>query len=235
MPGGSHSEDSSSSSSNERNSSRRQRHDDNTSRGKRRKVKYGSSCGIRSVNEYHDRLINKDVKDKKAEAYVETGDDSKAWAGASATDHENGHFSCDARAGAAALEKDNHTAGRARADASAEFGLGGVIAEANADATAYSYGDDSGQIDVGKGRVGGGVGLGAGGAKAKVEAAVDVVDLKVKFSKNRGMDANLGLNADTGFEAGVDGVSASALGFGFSLGRNSGISTPLGRISFKLW
>ena len=227
MPGGSHSEDSSSSSSSKRSSSRRQR------AGKRRKVTYGSSCGIRSMNEYHDRLINKDVK--KAEAYVETGDESKAWAGASATDHENGHFSCDARAGAAALEKDNHTAGRARADASAEFGLGGVIAEANADATAYSYGDDSGQIDVGKGRVGGGVGLGAGGAKAKVEAGVDVVDLKVKFSKNRGMDANLGLNADTGFEAGVDGVSASALGFGFSLGRNSGISTPLGRISFKLW
>ena len=221
------SEDSSSSSSSKRSSSRRQR------AGKRRKVTYGSSCGIRSMNEYHDRLINKDVK--KAEAYVETGDESKAWAGASATDHENGHFSCDARAGAAALEKDNHTAGRARADASAEFGLGGVIAEANADATAYSYGDDSGQIDVGKGRVGGGVGLGAGGAKAKVEAGVDVVDLKVKFSKNRGMDANLGLNADTGFEAGVDGVSASALGFGFSLGRNSGISTPLGRISFKLW
>ena len=115
MPRRSHSEDSSSSSSSdssERNSSRRQRHDDNTSGGKRRKVKYGSSCGIRSVNEYQDRLINKDMKDKKAAAYVETGDDSKAWAGASATDHENGHFSCDARAGAAALEKDNHTAGR---------------------------------------------------------------------------------------------------------------------------
>ena len=221
------SEDSSSSSSSKRSSSRRQR------AGKRRKVTYGSSCGIRSMNEYHDRLINKDVK--KAEAYVETGDESKAWAGASATDLENGHFSCDARAGAAALEKDNHTAGRARADASAEFGLGGVIAEANADATAYSYGDDSGQIDVGKGRVGGGVGLGAGGAKAKVEAAVDVVDLKVKFSKNRGMDANLGLNADTGFEAGVDGVSASVLGLGVSLGRSTGISTPLGRVSFKLW
>ena len=235
MPGGSHSEDSSSSSSSERNSSRRQHHDDNISRGKRRKVKYGSSCGIRSVNEYHDRLINKDVKDKKAEAYVETGDDSKAWAGASATDHENGHFSCDARAGAAALEKDNHTAGRATADASAEFGLGGAIAEANADATAYSYGDDSGQVDVGKGRVGGGLGIGAGGAKAKLEAGVDVVDVNVKFSKNQGMDANLGLNADTGFEAGVDGVSASVLGLGFSLGRNTGISTPFGGISFKLW
>ena len=235
MPGGSHSEDSSSSSSNERNSSRRQRHDDNTSRGKRRKVKYGSSCGIRSVNEYHDRLINKDVKDKKAEAYVETGDDSKAWAGASATDHENGHFSCDARAGAAALEKDNHTAGRATADASAEFGLGGAIAEANADATVYSYGDDSGQIDVAKGRVSGGLGIGPGGAKAKVEASVDFVDVNLKFSKNQEVDVNVGLTADVGFEAGVDGVSASVLGLGVSLGRSTGISTPLGRVSFKLW
>ena len=239
MPKRIHSEDSSSSSSSSSSSksksSRRLHHDDNTSRRSRRKVKYGSSCGIRSLNEYQDRLINKDVKDKKAEAYVETGDESKAWAGASATDHENGHFSCDARAGAAALEKDNHTAGRARADANAEFGAGGAIAEANADATVYSYGDDDGQIDVGKGRVGGGLGLGAGGAKAPLEAGVDVLDVNVKFSKNQGMDANLGLNADTGFEAGLDGVSASVLGLGLSLGRNTGISTPFGGISFKLW
>ena len=83
--------------------------------------------------------------------------------------------------------------------------------------------------------MGGGLGIGAGGAKAKLEAGVDVVDVNVKFSENQGMDANLGLNADTGFEAGVDGVSASVLGLGFSLGRNTGINTPFGGISFKLW
>ena len=226
---------SSSSSSSEHNSSRRRHHDDDTSQGSRYRVEFGSSCGIRSVNEYHDRLINKDVKEKTAEAYVETGDKSKAWAGAKATDHKNGHFSCDAEAGAAALKQNKHTAYRARADASAEFGLGGAIAEGNADATAYSYADGVKQVDVAKGRVGGGLGLGAGGAKAKLEAGVDVVDVNVKFSKNRAMDANLGLNADTGFEAGVDGVSASVAGLGFILGRNTGISTPLGRISFKLW
>ena len=226
---------SSSSSSSEHNFSRRQRHDDDTSQSSRSRVGFGSSCGIRSVNEYHDRLINRDAKKKTAKAYVETGDKSKAWAGAKATDNKNGHFSCDAEAGAAVLKQDNHTAYRARADASAEFGLGGAIAEGNADATVYSYADDVGQLDVAKGHVGGGLGLGAGGAKAKVEAGVDVVDVNVKFSKNQGMDANLGLNADTGFEAGVVGVSASVLGLGFSLGRNTGISTPFGGIRFKLW
>ena len=217
----------SSSSSSSHNSNRRKRHDDDNG--------HGSSCGIRSVNEYQDKLINKDGKEETAEAYVEAGDKSKAWAGAKAKDHKSGHFSADAEAGAALLVQDNHTAYRARADAGAEFGLGGAIAEANADATVYSYGDDVAQVDVGKGHVGGGLGLGPGGAKAKLEAGVDLVDVNVKFSENQGVDVNLGLNADTGFEAGVDGVSASVLGLGVSLGRNTGISTPFGKVSFKLW
>ena len=45
----------------------------------------------------------------------------------------------------------------------------------------------------------------------------------------------MGLNVDTGFEAGADGVSASFLGFGFNAGRKTGISTPLGSFNFKLW
>lgn len=243
MPRRSDFEDSSSSSSSsssrkrKRNSSRRQ-HDDDTdgSRGSRRRVEYGSSCGIRSLNEYQDRAINKDKKDKTAKAYVEKGDKSKAWAGAKATDHRNGHYSAGANAGAAALEEGDHTVYRGRADASAEFGLGGAIAEANADATVYSYGDDdAGRIDVAKGRVGGGLGIGLGGAKAKLEASVDAVDINCKFSDNQGMDVNIGLSADTGFEAGLDGVSASVLGFGLKAGRNTGISTPFGGLSFKLW
>ncbi|XP_068723096.1 uncharacterized protein [Montipora capricornis] len=235
MPRRSDFEDSSSSSS-RRNSSRRQHDDDNSSRGSRRRVGYGSSCGIRSLNEYQDRLINKDKKDKTAKAYVEKGDKSKAWAGAKATDHRNGHYSAGADAGASALEEGDHTAYRGRADASAEVGLGGAIVEANADATLYSYGDDdAGRIDVAKGRVGGGLGIGPGGAKAKLEASVDAVDINCKFSEKQEMDVNIGLSADTGFEAGVDGVSASVLGFGLKAGRNTGISTPFGGLSFKLW
>ena len=49
------------------------------------------------------------------------------------------------------------------------------------------------------------------------------------------MSANLGLNVDTGFEAGSDGVRASVAGFGGSIGRRVGISTPIGGFSFKLW
>ena len=238
MPGRTDFEDSSSSSSSSnrrRNSSGRQHDDDNTSRGSRRRVGYGSSCGIRSLNEYQDRLVNKAEEDKTSEAYVEKGDQSKAWAGAKATDHRNGHYSAGANAGAAALEDGDHTAYRGRADASAEFGVGGAIAEANADATVYSYGDDEAHIDVAKGRVGGGLGIGLGGAKAKLEAGVDAVDINCKFSENQGMDVNIGLSADTGFEAGMDGVSASFLGFGLSMGRKSGISTPFGGVNFKLW
>ena len=228
MSGKRFSESSSSSSSGSHDSNRRQRHDDEKGSG--------SSCGIRSVNEYQDKLINKDGKEEEtAEAYVEAGDKSKAWAGAKATDHKSGHFSADAEAGAALLVQDNHTVHRARADAGAEVGVGGAIAEANADATVYSYQDDVAQIDVAKGHVGGGVGIGPGGAKAKVEAGIDVVDLNLKFSENQGVDASLGLNVDTGFEAGVDGVSASVAGLGVSLGRKTGISTPIGELNVKLW
>ena len=217
----------------------RRNHDEGSSSSssssrRKSKAKMSSSCGIRSLNEYQDRSTKKDAK--TAEAYVETRDDvSKAWAGAKATDHENGHFSSSAQAGAAALSQGNHEACSAKAGASAEFGLGGAIAEADADATGYSYADDEGQIDVAKGYVGGGVGIGAGGAKAKLEAGVDLVDCNLKFSENQGMDVNLGLNANTGAEIGVDGVGVSFLGFGLSAGRNTGISTPFGGINFKLW
>ena len=224
-----HSHDENSSSSSDFSSSSSSR----SSSRRRARAKLSSSCGIRSFNEYHDRLMK--MKSETAEAHVETGDASKAWAGAKATNHYNGHFSSSAHAGAAAISQGNHEVGRAKAIASAEFGLGGAIAEADADATYYSYGDDEAQIDVAKGYVGGGLGIGAGGAKAKLEAGVDFVDCNLKFSKNQGMDVNLGLNANTGAEIGLDGVGVSFLGFGLSAGRNTGISTPFGGISFKLW
>ena len=49
------------------------------------------------------------------------------------------------------------------------------------------------------------------------------------------MLVNLGINADTGGEVGVDGVKFSFLGLGFSAGRQTGIKTPFGSFSIKFW
>ena len=57
----------------------------------------------------------------------------------------------------------------------------------------------------------------------------------LKSLRYQEFNANLGLNADTGFEVGVDGVDVSVAGFGGSIGRRVGINTPIGGFSFKLW
>ena len=68
-----------------------------------------------------------------------------------------------------------------------------------------------------------------------MEGGLNVVDANFKFSENQGVDVNIGVKADSGFEAGVDGVSAEVLGVGVSLGRKTGISTPIGELNVKLW
>ncbi|XP_034049053.1 uncharacterized protein LOC117530235 [Thalassophryne amazonica] len=198
------------------------------------KPKFSSSCGIKSVNEYWDQFTDTDHKRASADACADDGS-SMAFAGASAANHQNGCFSSEANAGVVAVYDGNLKAGMANAGANAEFGLGGAIAEADADLTAYCFEEDDGRIEVGKGYVGGGLGLGAGGVKAKAEAGIDAVNVSAKLGKNQEMSANVGLNVDTGVEFGVDGVSVSFLGIGVSAGRNTGISTPFGGISFKLW
>ena len=227
MPRNFHDEDSSSS----HNGDQQQRLQDNQTDNNR--CKYGSSCGIKTVNELQDKLTGgRNKKTAKAEASTRDG---RAWAGARATDHNSGVYSAGASAGAAALKDDNAELLKATAKADAQFGLGGAIAEAGADATYLSLSDDKASLDVLKGNVGGGVGIGAGGAKAKLEAGVDLVSTEVKLGGKQSMSANLGLNADTGGEIGVNGVSASVLGLGASIGRNTGIHTPFGSITFKLW
>ena len=197
------------------------------------RCKFGSSCGIKTVNELQDKFIRNGNK-KTAEAKARTRD-GRAWAGARAADHKNGAFSAGASAGATAVKDGNTELLKATASADAQFGLGGAIAEAGADATYLSLSDDKASLDVLKGNVGGGVGIGAGGAKAKLEAGVDVVSTEVKLGDKQSMNANLGLNANTGGEIGVNGVSATVLGLGASIGRNTGIHTPFGSITFKLW
>ena len=196
-------------------------------------IKCKSSCGIKSVNEYQDKLVKPSNRSTKR-SHAET-QDGRARAGAQASDHGTGVVSAGAYAGAAAVKDGNWEALSARSSADAQFGLGGAIAEAGADARYLNYRDDSGSVDVLKGKVGGGLGAGAGGVKAKVSAGVDLVEAKAKLGKNQAVSANLGLNVDTGAEVGVDGVGVSVAGFGFSAGRNTGIKTPFGGFSFKLW
>ena len=211
--------------------SQRQSLQDNQTNNNR--CKLGSSCGIKTVNEVQDKLTRCGNK-KTAEAEAKTRD-GRAWAGARVTDHKSGVYSAEASAGAAAVKDGNAELLKATAGAEAQFGLGGAIAEAGADATYFSLSDDAGSLDVLKGNVGGGVGIGAGGAKAKLEAGVDVVSTELKLGDKQSVSANLGLNANTGAEVGVEGVSATFLGLGASVGRNTGIHTPFGSISFKLW
>jgi len=191
-----------------------------------------SSCGIKSVNEYQDRIV--DGRKSTKQSYAQTRD-GRARAGAKASDHGTGVFSAEAYAGASAVKEGNWEALSARSNADAQFGMGGAIAEAGADARYLTYKDDVGSVDVFKGKVSGGVGAGAGGVKAKLVAGVDLVEAKAKLGKNQAVSANLGLNVNTGAECGVDGVGVSFLGLGFSAGRNTGIKTPIGGFSFKLW
>ena len=197
-------------------------------------IESNSSCGIKSVNEYQDKLVKPDKCRSTKKSYAET-EDGRARAGAKASNHGTGVFSAEAYAGASALKDGNWEALSARSSADAQFGTGGAIAEAGADARYLTYGGNAGSIDVIKGKVGGGLGIGAGGAKAKVVAGVDLVEVKGKLGENQAVSANLGLNVNTGAEFGVDGVGVSVAGLGFSVGRNTGINTPFGSISFKLW
>jgi hypothetical protein len=70
----------------------------------------------------------------------------------------------------------------------------------------------------------------SGGFATKVKAGMNLVETEAM-----GVKTNLGINADTGVSAGRDGVEAKVVGLGFKVGKEVGISTPFGGISFKLF
>lgn len=74
---------------------------------------------------------------------------------------------------------------------------------------------------------GGSIGLNSEGVNLGAKAGIDLV----KYENEDGFKARAGLNVDTGGTVGKDGVEAKFLGFGVSLGKKNGISTPLGEIS----
>ncbi|KLL04138.1 MAG: hypothetical protein MRERV_27c029 [Mycoplasmataceae bacterium RV_VA103A] len=63
---------------------------------------------------------------------------------------------------------------------------------------------------------------------AKIETGVDLVSIKAGP-----VETKLKPNVDTGASAGTDGVEVKAAGFGISVGRKTGISTPLGEVAIN--
>lgn len=109
------------------------------------------------------------------------------------------------------------------------MGAGGAMASGSASYSAFRMNDKDNICDVKIGSLSGGgeIGIGStGGFTAKAELGVDVASVKVK-----GVQARVGINFDTGGSVGPGGVEASAAGFGFSVGKKTGLKTPLGEAS----
>ncbi|ODM89125.1 hypothetical protein Ocin01_17557 [Orchesella cincta] len=76
----------------------------------------------------------------------------------------------------------------------------------------------------------------AAGAHASVLGVAAYANAEVARAEASvaGITAGVGLNFNTGASAGVDGVSASALGFGFSVGPSMAIRTPVADVACSI-
>jgi len=118
------------------------------------------------------------------------------------------------------------------------FGVANVSAFGRAEEGSVGWNDRSGEVGVSAIRIKDNtgdakfLGVSIGGEiidenNAKVRLGVDLVNLK-----SDGFQARAGLNVDTGFSNGSNGVEAKLAGFGFTLGNQVGISTPIGEVKF---
>jgi len=73
-----------------------------------------------------------------------------------------------------------------------------------------------------------GVGAQASLVQVGVHAAAELARAEVSVA---GINAGVGFNLNTGASAGVDGVSANFLGFGFSVGPTMAVRTPVADVS----
>lgn len=83
---------------------------------------------------------------------------------------------------------------------------------------AYCMPDDDG--------VGVEVKAGSNSTGAKVKVGVEVASVKAG-----GVETRLRPNVDTGTSVGTDGVEVKVAGFGVSVGKKIGVSTPLGEVA----
>jgi hypothetical protein len=87
-------------------------------------------------------------------------------------------------------------------------------------ASAFGYKDSSGELKVLSGSASGEISR--SGIMGK--ATVDLYNVK-----SNGIQARIGVGVDTGVSV-EDGLEVKAIGFGFSVGKQTGLSTPFGEI-----
>jgi|SRR3954454_11883382 len=87
-------------------------------------------------------------------------------------------------------------------------------------ASAFGYKDSDGELKVLSGTAGGEIGRGT--IKGKLSA--DLYNVK-----HDGVQVRVGVGVDTGVSV-ENGLEVKAIGFGFSVGKQTGLSTPFGEI-----
>jgi hypothetical protein len=109
----------------------------------------------------------------------------------------------------------------------ASFGVGGGLLSGGIDGSYYKYDDgENGSIRVGGVSLGGEIGGGLGGLTAGYSASLDVVS-----ASSHGVSGKIGLDGGSKFAVGPGSLEVKAVGFGFSIGKKTGFSTPFGELS----
>ncbi|CAG8455192.1 21703_t:CDS:2 [Gigaspora margarita] len=109
----------------------------------------------------------------------------------------------------------------------ANAGAGGAIASGGIDCSIFKIKGGGCETRLLSASIGGEIGVGPGGIVAGYSAGVDLVNFK-----KGGFQFNLGLDEGSGISVGPGGVEAKVGGFGLSIGKRTGISSLIGRISF---
>jgi hypothetical protein len=115
----------------------------------------------------------------------------------------------------------------------AKGGVGGSSLNAKIGTSLFRGGDEYAEIKVLSGAAKAKAGVDDEGISARVKAGLNLIETEVV-----GIRSNLGINADTGVSIGSDGIETKLVGVGFKVGKEIGISTPIGGISFdvgKFW
>ncbi|RIA80409.1 hypothetical protein C1645_792605 [Glomus cerebriforme] len=115
------------------------------------------------------------------------------------------------------------------ASAGVKCGPFGPSAEAKIDSSLYRYSDGVGDLKLVSSKIGVKAEANPFGCKAKFEARTDLVDVEAG-----GVRTRIGVIADTGASIGSNTLEAKVAGVGFKVGKEIGVSTPLGEVSVDL-
>lgn len=124
---------------------------------------------------------------------------------------------------------DGWSMGRLQNSGEASAGLGGVITDVEHNFSVARYSGPDGDVRLVSGSFGAEAGIGLGGATLGYSASFDVASMHTG-----GFRINAGVDGGSGFTSGEGGVGAKVAGFGFSVGKRMGVSTPFGGVSIDL-